>query len=204
MEEKKRGGFPGLLGGRSQRPTPEENKLTGKVSNVEEARKPEQAAQPASAPTTKPASAPSNGTATKTILSDDDKRQIYDAIDLIRRKLSFTRDFTEEEREDLMRLGKTGRRFVDKAAGLVDRSPGILPRSFDVDTFNRDAALYQELGDISDELRKLSEQVDDTEAAIGSDAFSAALVVYQSGKLARTGDDMDNLLSGWKNKLNFD
>lgn len=203
MEEKKKG-FPNLLNSRPKKqPENPENKLTGTVSNVEEARKPEpepelpkpEVTQP---PAAKPSRADSLG------LTDEDKRQIYDAIDVIRRKLSFTKDFSAEEREDLIRLGKTGRRFVDKAAGLVERSPGILPRSFDVDSFNRDAELYQELGDISDELRKLSNQVDDTEAAIGSDAFSAALVVYQSGKLARTGDDMDNLLSGWRNKLNFD
>jgi len=134
-------------------------------------------------------------------LSESDKREIYDAIDLIRRKLSFAREFTEEERANLMRLGKTGRTFVEKAQDLVERSPGILPRSFDVEEFKRDADLYQELGNISDELHRLAERVADTEAAVGSDAFTASLVVYQSGKLARTGDDMDNHLVGWRRKI---
>ena len=134
-------------------------------------------------------------------LTEQDKREIYDAIDLIRRKLSFAKDFTEEERDELMRLGKTGRNFVEKAQNLVERSPGILPRSFDLEEFNRDADLYQELGNINDELQKLTERVADTEAAVGSDAFTASLVVYQSGKLARTGDDMDNHLAGWRRKI---
>jgi len=137
-------------------------------------------------------------------LSEEDKREIYDAIDVIRRKLSFARSFTQEERDHLMRLGKSGRRFVEKAGDLVQRSPGILPRSFDPDSFKRDAELYQELGDIADELKKLSEQVADMEAAIGTDAFTAALVVYQSGKLARMGDDMDNHLGGWRRRLNLE
>lgn len=135
-------------------------------------------------------------------LTEKDKRQIYEAIDLIRRKLSFAKDFSEEERRNLMRLGKTGRTFVEKAQNLVDSSPGILPRSFDLEEFNRDADLYQELGNIADELNRLTERVQDTEAAVGSDAFTAALVVYQSGKLARTGDDMDNHLAGWRRKKN--
>lgn len=135
-------------------------------------------------------------------LSEKDKRQIYEAIDLIRRKLSFAKDFTEEERSNLMRLGKTGRTFVDKAQNLVETSPGILPRSFDLEEFNRDADLYQELGNIADELQRLTDRVKDTEAAVGSDAFTSALVVYQSGKMARTGDDMDNHLAGWRRKKN--
>ncbi|MDF1812170.1 MAG: hypothetical protein P1V20_08145 [Verrucomicrobiales bacterium] len=134
-------------------------------------------------------------------LSERDKRQIYEAIDLIRRKLSFAKDFTDEERSNLMRLGKTGRTFVEKAQNLVESSPGILPRSFDVEEFSRDADLYQELGNIADELQRLSERVADTEAAVGSDAFTAALVVYQSGKMARCGDDMDNHLGGWRRKI---
>ncbi len=134
-------------------------------------------------------------------LTEQDKKEIYDAIDVIRRKLSFAKDFSDEERRSLMRLGKTGREFVEKAQALVEAAPGILPRSFDVDEFHRDAELYHQLGQISDELRKLTDRVSDTEAAVGSDAFTASLVVYQSGKLARTGDDMDNLLSGWRRKV---
>jgi hypothetical protein len=134
-------------------------------------------------------------------LTESDKREIYEAIDLIRRKLSFAKEFTEEERANLMRLGKTGRTFVEKAQNLVERAPGILPRSFDVEEFKRDADLYQELGNISDELHRLAERVADTEAAVGSDAFTASLVVYQSGKMARTGDDMDNHLAGWRRKI---
>lgn len=134
-------------------------------------------------------------------LTERDKQEIYEAIDLIRRKLSFAKDFTDDERSSLMRLGKTGRNFVEKAQNLVERSPGILPRSFDLEEFKRDADLYQELGNIADELHRLTDRVADTEAAVGSDAFTAALVVYQSGKLARTGDDMDNHLAGWRRKI---
>ena len=137
-------------------------------------------------------------------LSEQDKRDIYDAMDVIRRKLSFVKDFSKEERANMMRLGKSGRSFVDKAQNLVQRDPGILPRSFDLGEFMRDAELYQELGNIADELQKLFERVSDTEAAVGSDAFSAALVVYQSGKLARTGDDMDNQLGGWRRRKSND
>lgn len=137
-------------------------------------------------------------------LSEQDKRDIYEAMDVIRRKLSFVKDFSKEERANMMRLGKSGRSFVEKAQNLVQRDPGILPRSFDLGEFIRDAELYQELGNIADELEKLFERVSDTEAAVGSDAFSAALVVYQSGKLARTGDDMDNQLGGWRRRKSED
>ncbi len=217
-DEKKKAGFPNLLGRPKSdeqdtpppaaAPAPQSNNLQKqqeeqKKREAEEAQKAEDKKETTTTTTKKM----NDDEVTNNIsadLSEQDKKEIYDAMDLIRRKLAFAKDFDDDEKEGLMRLGKTGRSFVEKAQDLVKRSPGILPRSFDTDEFHRDAELYQELGDISDELQKLSEKVADSEAAVGSDAFTAALVVYQSGKLARVGDDMDNHLTGWRRKLTID
>jgi len=113
----------------------------------------------------------------------------------------FAKRFTAEEREALIRPGAAGRRFVDQARELARRRPGLLPRSFDEKEFLRDAELFEELRRIGDELRDLSERVEDTVAAVASDAFTSALVVYQSGKMAREGGEMDESLHGWRRKI---
>jgi len=134
-------------------------------------------------------------------LSEDDKRAIRDAIASIEQRLSFAKRLSAEDREALIRPGATGRRFVDQARELVRRRPGMLPRSFDEAEFLRDAELYEELRRIGDDLRDLAERVDDTIAAVASDAFTSALVVYQSGKMAREGGEMDDSLHGWRRKI---
>lgn len=134
-------------------------------------------------------------------LSEEDKKAVQNAIQTIRERLTFLKEFTEEERKGMMQLGKVGRTFIGRALDLVQNSPGVLPRSFDEEEFANDALLYAELGEIGDQLAELHRRVVDTEAAVGMDAFTAALVVYQSGKLAREGAAMDGGLPGLERRL---
>ncbi len=133
-------------------------------------------------------------------LSEEDLRAIHGALNVIRQNLPFLKSFREEERESLMHLGKTGRTFIRRALDLVMRDPGVLPRSFDEEEFAGDALLYGQLGEIGDLLKELHQQVVDTEAAVGTDAFTAALVVYQCGKMAQRSE-MDGGLPGMEKRL---
>ncbi len=134
-------------------------------------------------------------------LSEEDKREIDKAIETIRERLSFLKKCNEEERAGMMQLGRVGRTFIGRALDLVKKSPGVLPRSFDENEFANDALLYAQLGEIGDKLQALHQSVVDTEAAVGTDAFTAALVVYQSGKLARQGAEMDGGLPGLERRM---
>lgn len=191
-EEKKKPGFPNLIGrSRDEReqPAPAPAQPTPSQPQPQTNQN-----RPMDSETTNNISAS---------LSEQDKKEIYDAINLIHSKLPFAKNYSEEERDKLMRLGDTGHKFIDKAQGLVKNSPGILPRSFDTEEFSRDAELYQELGEIHQKLKKLTNMVADSESAVGGDAFTAALVVYQIGKLARVGNDMDDNLSTGNRSLNI-
>lgn len=134
-------------------------------------------------------------------LTEEDKKAVQSAIQTIRERLNFLKNFSEEDRKGMMQLGKVGRTFIGRALDVVQNSPGVLPRSFDEEEFANDALLYAELGEIGDQLGELYQRVVDTEAAVGMDAFTAALVVYQSGKLARQGADMDDGLPGLERRL---
>lgn len=148
------------------------------------------------------ASAPSATNNVSAQLSDEDKKAVQNALQVIREKLNFLKDYSEDERKGMMQLGKVGRTFIGRALDLVQNSPGVLPRSFDEEEFANDALLYAELGEIGDQLAELHRRVVDTEAAVGMDAFTAALVVYQAGKVAREGAAMDHGLPGLERRLN--
>jgi hypothetical protein len=61
----------------------------------------------------------------------------------------------------------------------------------------RDVELAEALQPITTALTQLQELVDDTYTAIGSEAYSAALVVYQYGRSSgAAGAALDQLLDG--------
>ncbi|MCG8689286.1 MAG: hypothetical protein MI892_30720 [Desulfobacterales bacterium] len=80
-------------------------------------------------------------------------------------------------------MGDKSRSFVDQALNVAQQNPDILPGRFDLDEFERDVALYHALTPISMALSKLSELVDGTLMAVGSDAYGSALDVYAYAKL---------------------
>lgn len=120
----------------------------------------------------------------KSILSKTDRQAVADAIQTLREKLSFTRQASSEQRESLIKLGQTGRSFVDHAMKVVNENPDALPRSFDDESFVTDVELIEALRLIGEDLRDLSRRVEDTQSNIASSAFAGALVVHRCG----TGD----------------
>jgi len=90
-----------------------------------------------------------------------------------------------EARRSLLRMGDKSRAFVR-----------MLPRAFDLEEFGRDVALDEALLPIAESVRQLAEMIDDTHTAVCSDAYVAALMVYQSAKRAGKGTGLDGALDG--------
>jgi hypothetical protein len=126
-------------------------------------------------------------------LSDKDKKEIMDAIKTIKDKLPFLIDLSNEERRNLLKLGDKSRAFVDKAVEVGSQNVNLLPRSFDLEEFQRDVQLFSDLNRIRIAFSQLGELIDDTLIAVGSDAYSAALEVYTYMKVADTGAGLDEL-----------
>src|SRR5205085_8938067 len=116
------------------------------------------------------------------------------AIKTIRDKLPFLLDLTPEERRSLPRMGDKSRAFVTQALTVAGQNEDILPRSFDVDEFKKDVELVQALEPILVALTQLHELIEDTYIAVGSEAYTAALAVYQYAKASGRGAALDNLL----------
>ena len=127
-------------------------------------------------------------------LSQADQQAVLSAINTIREKLPFLIDLSLEERKALPRLGDKSRGFVSQALEVASQNTDILPRSFDVDEMRKDVDLLNVLSPVLLALAQLNELVEDTYIEVGSEAYTAALAVYQYARAAGKGAALDGAL----------
>ncbi|MCG8367745.1 MAG: hypothetical protein MJA27_30980 [Pseudanabaenales cyanobacterium] len=117
-------------------------------------------------------------------LSNSDVAQIKDAIDTIQKKMPFLVNLTTEERRRLFKMGGKSLGFVSNSLNAAQANPDILPASFDLSEMSRDYQLATTLTDLLSNLQQLTEKVDDTLLAVGSEAMNSSLSVYDYVKAA--------------------
>lgn len=129
-------------------------------------------------------------------LGETERLAVLAAIETIRQKLPFLIDLTPEERRTLPKMGDKSRGFVAQALEIATLNPDILPRSFDVGEMRNDVELLDALLPVVSAVSQLNELVEDTYMAVGSDAYAAALLVYQYARAAGKGMALDSALDG--------
>lgn len=129
-------------------------------------------------------------------ISADQQQTILGLITQIQSQLPFLIDLNAEERRALPKLGDKSRAFVDQGLVLATQNIGILPRNFDLDEYHRDVALVRQLEPLVLALGQLAGRLEDTLLAVGSDAYSQTLVVYQAAKLAGKNGSLEQHLEG--------
>jgi hypothetical protein len=95
---------------------------------------------------------------------------------------------TPSERHDMPKMGDKTLSFVEKAYDFARNDPNLVPPYLDLDAFGVDFGDAHGLWTLLDAIHKLEEGVNDTEMAAGSEAYQAALVFYNSVKLAAAQD----------------
>lgn len=126
-------------------------------------------------------------------LTAEDKAAVLAAIATIKQKLPFLIDLSPEDRRSLPKMGDKSRAFVSKAVEIASQNPDFLPRSFEIDEMRHDMELYEALQPIAFALTQLQELVDDTQIAAGSEAYVAALTVYNYARASGQGQALDGL-----------
>ena len=111
-------------------------------------------------------------------LSQKDIQEIKAALQTIQQKLPFLITLSVEERRKLFKMGDKSLAFVKNSLTAAQSNRDILPASFDLDEFVRDYQLAATLTELLLGLRQLTEQVDDTLMAVGSEAMGSSLTVY--------------------------
>jgi len=127
-------------------------------------------------------------------LSQADKDAVLTAIKTIKDKLPFLIDLTTEERRALPKLGDKSRAFVVKALEVATQNPSFLPRSFDLEEMRTDVELFESMYPILLGISQLSELIEDTAMEVGSEAYAAALLVYNYAKAADAGAGLDGVV----------
>ena len=117
-------------------------------------------------------------------LSDADLVEIRQAIATIQQKLPFLITLNTTERKRLFKMGDKRLAFVQTSLNAAQSNRNILPASFDLNGFSNDYRLATSLMEVEMLLNQLSEQVDDTLLAVGSEAMTSSLTVYDYVKTA--------------------
>ena len=127
-------------------------------------------------------------------LAQTDKDALLQAIATIKEKLPFLVDLSSEERKALPKMGDKSRAFVSKALEVAAQNPEFLPRSFDLEEMRKDVQLFEALYPVLLSLTQLQELVDETTLAVGSEAYAAALQVYNYAKASGQGTGLDTMV----------
>jgi hypothetical protein len=105
--------------------------------------------------------------------------------------LPFLVSVAPEVKKFLPKFGPKSLGFVEKAAELGAKMPEVLPKFFDHEEMRKDLELYKKLMSLSQAMDMLNEKLKDTLSEVGAEAYSAALLVYQAGRIH--GKDVGSL-----------
>ncbi|SMF96553.1 hypothetical protein SAMN02949497_3954 [Methylomagnum ishizawai] len=131
-------------------------------------------------------------------ISPSQAEAIRAALAALRENLPFLIDLTPDERQGMLKFGEKNRSFVAKAMAVAEQNPDILPRGFNVDEMKADVRLVEDLYPLLHSVQEVLGKLENTYFAAGSEAYAAALLVYQYAKAANvaTGaleDALDDL-----------
>lgn len=115
-------------------------------------------------------------------LTEAEITRIKASLDTVEKALPFLINLTTTERRKLLKMGDKSLAFVSNCLAVSQSNREILPLNFNVDEFSRDYELAIALSDILIRLRQITEKVDDTLMAVGSEAMTTSLEVYDSVK----------------------
>jgi hypothetical protein len=117
-------------------------------------------------------------------LSETERADILDAINLIVSKMPFLINLTPSERQTLPKMGNVSQSFVSKALEIATNNPQFIPPYVSINELRKDYQLSTQLQGIRMQVASLLEKISDTNIAVGSEAYVTALMVYNSLKAA--------------------
>ncbi|UBF28113.1 hypothetical protein K9N68_09625 [Kovacikia minuta CCNUW1] len=117
-------------------------------------------------------------------LSDQNMSDIKTAIATIRANMPFLISLTTDERRKRFKMGDKSLAFVSNSITVTQNNPEVLPGNFNAGEFEKDYNLTVSLTEVLSLLEQLSEQVDDTLMAVGSESMASSLLVYDFVKTA--------------------
>ncbi len=134
-------------------------------------------------------------------LSASNKDTIITAIETIKTTLPFLVSLTAEDRKTLPKAGDRSRGFILNALEVAQHNSDCLPRSFDVAEMQKDIQLMEDLYPILMTLNQLQSVLSDTYTVANSEAYTAALRVYDCAKAHATQPGMKPVVEQLKQQF---
>ena len=98
-----------------------------------------------------------------------------------------------EELRQLTKMGAKSEAFVRQSAVAFGENPGVLPRNFDLEAFQRDLVALDALRPRLQRVSRIHERMAGAETALGSDLMNGALEGYAVLKVSGKGEGMEAL-----------
>src|SRR5262245_57411089 len=95
-------------------------------------------------------------------MTAQDITDITDAIGTIRSKLAFLISISNQERQEMAKMGDKSMGFDEKCAAFMTSNPEFLPGFVSITEVNKDRALRDQMHEFFPQLRTLCEDVSDT------------------------------------------
>jgi hypothetical protein len=109
------------------------------------------------------------------------QRKIQEAVTLLS---PYLLALTPEDRQGMLKMGDKTIGFVEKAFDYAKKNPELAPSYLKMPDFEADFTDARGLLGFHNMIMQLENGVSDTEMAAGSEAYQAALVFYNSVKMA--------------------
>lgn len=126
-------------------------------------------------------------------LSAEQLDQVRAALGMLEKNLAGMVSLSVDERVEITKMGPKSEMFARKAYDVLALSPEILPGNFDLQEFGADIRALDQLRPLFAQLVRLVRRAEDTEMALGSDIYRAALDGYRFAKAAGKGAALDEL-----------
>lgn len=126
-------------------------------------------------------------------LSAGQLEEVQVALGVVEKNLAGLISLSVEQRLELRKMGPKSETFARKTHGVVVQNPEIMPRGFDIEAFTEDVVALDQLRPLFLRITALARRADDTEMALGSDIYKAALDGYRFAKAAGKGAALDEL-----------
>jgi hypothetical protein len=118
--------------------------------------------------------------------SESDISDINNAILVLKNTLLLKlKELKPEEKKKYPLMGDKSVAFVQKALEYCNANPELTPKFFDAEEFSRDFKAVETMRGFRAPLEQIVNQLMDTMCLAGSDSYSAALMFYNSVKIAR-------------------
>jgi hypothetical protein len=106
-----------------------------------------------------------------------------DIVD-IQNTLPFTISLSPAVKKTMPKREDSRSPFVSKCLSYASKEPRILPPFADLAELQRDINLFNNLQNLAKDINRLANMINDTRIAAGSDAYVAALSIYNAAKQA--------------------